>query len=111
MIQILAKCSYFLTDVDYNVSNINGYSISGGVPLAFSNLLPLIISKQNNEMYKFPCSVIFDMDNTDEILLSEDINPLLELVDEERNKLMDMFEKNMQEIFQSVYLNSIPQQL
>ena len=98
MIQILEKCSYFLTDVDYNNDHSNGYSMSGGVPLAFSNLLPLILSKQNNELYNFTSAVVFDIDNNDDILLSENVNPLFDLVDDERNQLMDMFDTNVKDI-------------
>ena len=98
MVQILAKCSYFLTDIDYNANNIYGYGMSGGVPLAFSTLLPIIMSSNNNAIYNFKSTVTFDMNNNDYILLSENVNPLIDLVYEERNELMDMFDTNIKNI-------------
>lgn len=96
MMKLLEKCSYFLTDVDNNWDHVMGFSMSGGVPLAFSNLLSLIISKPNNSIYKFTNSIEFEMDGNDDIILPEiknepDKENIFELIEKERAELIEMF--------------------
>lgn len=52
MMDILNNCNYILTDIS-NDDHIEGRSMSAVIPLAISLLKPLIISKKNNELYKF----------------------------------------------------------
>lgn len=97
MMKLLEKCSYFLTDVDSNMDHITGRSMSGGIPLSFSNLLPLIISKHSNSIYKFTNSIEFDMDGNDDIILPEIMNEdgkenTFELIEKERAELIEMFD-------------------
>ena len=62
--------------------------MSGAIPLAFSLGIPLIISKQTNEYYKFKNVIEFDKTTDDDIILT-DISP--ELIENERNELMSKF--------------------
>jgi len=118
MFEILNKCSFIITDVncydsssheinrmcDIN-SHITGKNVgpsapedyhfkyekekmSGAISMAFSLCIPLIISKQTNEYYKFKNVIEFDKTTDDNIILA-DISP--ELIENERNELMCKF--------------------
>ena len=119
MIELLNKCSFIMTDVNcYDNStheidrlcdinkHISGKNVgplapedyyykyekakmSGAIPLAFSLGIPLIISKQTNEYYKFKNVIEFDKTTNDDIILT-DISP--ELIENERNELMCKFD-------------------
>lgn len=89
---ILKKCDYIFTDVTYNTDHINGVSMSGSVPLSFSTLTALIISKTNNAMYKFKNVVEFDLDSTAEIMIDKGVVNIDLLIDE-RDYLMSMLDK------------------
>ena len=102
MMNVLQTCSYLLTDVDYNVGHITGGSMAGGIPLAFSNLVPLIISKGNNNIYKFKSAIEFDMDSTDDIMLSNYICASIKAVELEREYLMSMIDNHLQKIINPV---------
>lgn len=114
MICILNKCSFIMTDVNcfytstheidrtidiykhISGQNIGEYApidyhfkyeknaMSGSIPFAFSLCIPLIISKQSNEYYKFKNVIEFDK-TTDDIILLNDIEP--RLIEEERNEM------------------------
>lgn len=90
LFDILKKCDYMLTDFTFNNDYINGTSISGNIPLAFSTLTPLIISKQNNALYKFKNVIEFDMETAEKIYINKNIVNLDELSNE-REFLISMF--------------------
>jgi beta-1,4-mannosyl-glycoprotein beta-1,4-N-acetylglucosaminyltransferase len=93
MIELLRKCDYVMTDLQ-NDDHINGISMSGVVPLAFSTLTPLIISKQNNRFYGFKNVVEFELnaDADDRIVLSKrDDNDIAQLK-VERDGLIAMYD-------------------
>lgn len=92
MLNVIKICDYILTDVTYNTGHINGISMSGSVPLSFSTLTPLIISKCNNELYKFKNAIEFNIDTHEEIFIEKDIININSLA-EERQKLISMFYK------------------
>ena len=118
MFEILNKCSFIMTDVNcHNNStheidrmcdinkHISGKNVgspspkdyhfryenqkmSGAISTAFSLGIPLIISKQTNEYYKFKNVIEFDKTTDDPIILT-DISP--ELIENERNELTRKF--------------------
>ena len=95
---LLKKCDYILTDITSYIDHINGISMSGTIPLAFSTLTPLIISKTNNSFYKFKNVIEFDLDSTDKIIVRKekiDVN----LLAKERDNLEEMFDNNISKIF------------
>ena len=89
LICLLKKCDYILTDCSNNDDHIKGYGMSGAIPLAFSTLTPLIISKQNNNMYKFKNVIEFDYDVEDKIIINKSLIDL-NLLDAEREALVSM---------------------
>ena len=119
MFEILNKCSFIMTDVNCHDNStheidrmcdinkhISGKNVgspspkdyhfryenqkmSGAISTAFSLGIPLIISKQTNEYYKFKNVIEFDKTTDDEIILT-DISP--ELIENERNELMCKFD-------------------
>jgi glycosyl transferase family 25 len=62
--------------------------MSGAISMAFSLCIPLIVSKQTNQYYKFKNVIEFDKITNDDIILT-DISP--ELIENERNELMCKF--------------------
>jgi len=96
---ILLKCNYILTDTHYIIKDHQeGYSMSGSIPIAFSSLSKLIISKQNNVYYKF-CSVKeFDYYSDDKIILEDTNENTISLVEQERTKLISMFHGHVNNI-------------
>ena len=94
---LLKKCDYILADCSNNMNNIKGYSMSGAIPLAFSTLVPLIISKKNNSIYKFKNVIEFDLETNDKIIVEkEKIN--IDLLVEERRNLSSI---------RDIYINNI----
>jgi len=94
LINILSNASYVITDV----SESKHYAteiISGSVPLAFSTLTPLIISKETNSYYKFKNVIEFDKNSMDPIIL-HNIN-----MDELKKERDEMICKN-HELFDSM---------
>jgi glycosyl transferase family 25 len=63
-------------------------TMSGAIPLAFSLCIPLIISKQTNQYYKFKNVIEFDKNTNEDIILT---NIFPELIENERNELMSKF--------------------
>jgi len=118
MFTLLKQCSFIMTDVNchdkstheiYRMCDINKHmsgknvgpqapkdyhfkyekrTMSGAIPLAFSLCIPLIISKQTNQYYKFRNVIEFDKTTDDNIILT-DISP--ELIENERNELICKF--------------------
>ena len=59
LINILLKTSFIITDVSQSKNYVSD-NMSGAIPLAFSTLTPLIISKETNAYYKFKNVIEFD---------------------------------------------------
>ena len=99
MIELLKKCDYVMTDLQ-NDDHINGVSMSGVVPLAFSTLTPLIISKQNNRIYGFKNVVEFELnaDADDRIVLSKRDDKDIEQLKVERDGLIAMYDGTIEDI-------------
>ena len=100
MMNILLRCRYMLVDLK-NLFNhhLNGKSMSGSIPLSFSNLIPLIMSKINNKSYNFKSAIEFDSDTNEPIVLPDTIDDsVFELVEKERNYLIGMFHYHINEI-------------
>ena len=103
---ILLKCNYILTDTHYKIKDHQeGYSMSGSIPIAFSSLSKLIISKQNNIYYKFDSVKEFDFYSDDKIILEDTNEKTIQLVEQERVKLVSMFHNHVNSII-SVISNS-----
>jgi glycosyl transferase family 25 len=132
MFRVLNKCSFIITDVNcfYTSTHvidrscnldkhITGQNIgdpapkyyyflyeknvmSGAIPLAFSLCIPLIISKQTNEYYKFKNVIEFDK-NTDDAIYLNQIDPTL--LEEERNEMNVKFNSYIMKYIEEV--NSI----
>ena len=66
MIDLVERSSYLLVDVTLPKTHTNE-SMSGSIPLAFSTLTPLIISKETNAYYKFKNCIEYE----DDIVLKE----------------------------------------
>jgi len=90
MFDILSECHYILTDITNN-KNYSSDVMQGVIPLAFTCLTPLIISKVSNQCYKFK-NVIEYMDE-DIILKKVNLKDLFE----ERKDLINSFSKNVAE--------------
>jgi glycosyl transferase family 25 len=118
MFAILKKCSFIITDANcydsssheiYRMCDINKHisgknvgpsapeeyhfkyekhTMSGAISMAFSLCIPLIISKQTNQYYKFQNVIEFDK-TTDEDIILTDISS--ELIENERNELIYKF--------------------
>jgi hypothetical protein len=98
MLNLLKKTDFILTDTSNNLKNINGQVMSGAVPLAFSTLTPLIISKTNNQIYNFKNIIEFDLCSEDMIIIEKGkIN--IGLLVEERDILVSMLDNYIDNIF------------
>lgn len=100
LIDFLKKCDYILTDTSYNLDHVSGISMSGSIPLAFSTLTPLILSKGNNSMYNFKNVIEFDIETKDEILIEKshiDISGL----EKEREIIISKFNNYIQTLNRS----------
>jgi len=97
MIELLRKCDYVMTDLQ-NDDHINGITMSGVVPLAFSTLTPLIISKQNNRIYGFKNVVEFELNAEDRIMLEKRDNTDIEQLNVERDGLIAMHDSAIESI-------------
>jgi len=89
MMDILKRAHYIACDMTSNTDHIVGKSMSGSVPLSFSNLNRLILSKQNNAYYGFSSAFTFDLHSFQDIELTEDI--CINDIYQERQNLMDSF--------------------
>jgi beta-1,4-mannosyl-glycoprotein beta-1,4-N-acetylglucosaminyltransferase len=97
MIDLLKKCDYIMTDLQ-NDDHINGISMSGIVPLSFSTLTPLIISKQNNRIYGFKNVVEFELDSNEPIVLTKKAGNWIEQLNFERDELVAMYDGAIKDI-------------
>lgn len=70
LIHILRRASYVITDLT-NHKNCSQELMSGSIPLAFSTLTPLIMSKATNEYYKFQHVIEFVDGSTQDIVLKD----------------------------------------
>lgn len=96
---ILLKCNYILTDINTRLmDHQEGISMSGSIPIAFSSLSKLIISKKNNSYYKFASVKEYDLDKNENIFLEDTTEEMLKLVEQERNYLISMFHNNVNNI-------------
>jgi hypothetical protein len=93
MIEIAKSCHFILTD-STNDFMYEHDSMSGAIPLSFSLLVPLIISKKTNSYYQFENVIEFEKHAHDEIVLHT-ID--LEALERERDELIchsfSMFDK------------------
>jgi hypothetical protein len=66
--------------------------MSGSIPLSFSILVPLIISKQTNSHYQFKNVIEFDKYNTEEPIILNNTNEKFFInLENERTKLIIIF--------------------
>lgn len=89
LFRIAVNCDYLLTDctnIDYE-----NRKMSGSIPLSFSILLPLIISKQTNSHYQFENVIEFDKYSNDNIILKNMNEEFFIHLDNERKKLINVF--------------------
>jgi len=99
MINIIKKTKYILCDATTHNGHINGLSMSGSIPLSFSNLSKLIISNKNNEYYKFSSVITFDINSNDNIDVCNTINPNeIEQIYQERHILINDFHNCLKDI-------------
>jgi hypothetical protein len=90
LIEILNKSDFLLTDVSKdNEYNMEKILMSGCIPMSFSFLVPLIISKQTNQYYQFQNVIEFDKYSHSPIPLHS-IEP-----QKLRNECEQLVEKNM----------------
>jgi len=85
LMEILYKSSYILTDVALT-KDYTHTTMSGAIPLAFSTLTPLIISRDTNQYYNFKNVIEFDKHSYADILLP-DID--ISLLEQERDILLE----------------------
>jgi glycosyl transferase family 25 len=132
MVDILKNCSFIMTDVNcldkstheiYRMCDIDKHisgknvgpqapedyhfkyekrTMSGAIPLAFSLCIPLIISKQTNQYYRFKNVIEFDKTTNDDIMLT-DIS--CELIENERNELIYKFNNFANNSFKEIIDN------
>jgi hypothetical protein len=90
LLRIAVKCDYFLTDC--TSINYENKQMSGSIPLSFSLLVPLIISKQTNSHYQFKNVIEFDKYNTEEPIILNNTNEEFFInLENERTKLIIIF--------------------
>jgi beta-1,4-mannosyl-glycoprotein beta-1,4-N-acetylglucosaminyltransferase len=94
MIELLKKCDYVMTDL----LKKNESSMSGSVPLAFSTLTTLIMSKQNNRIYGFKNVVEFELNADDRIALAKRDGSDIEQLKGERDGLVAMYDGAIESI-------------
>lgn len=106
LVEILKKVDFMLTDFTDDIEHTteNG-GMSGCIPMAFSFLIPLIISKQSNQIYQFKNVIEFDKLSHDPIQL-ELIDPQQIAYEREQmvNKNMLVFDQ----IFRTIFMTNGP---
>jgi hypothetical protein len=99
MLDILKISKYLICDITTNVDHINGKSMSGGIPLAFSNLNTLLLSSKNNKLYKFKSAQTFDLDSNEPIELTSMVDTAhIQEIYQERNALIQEFHIHMNDL-------------
>lgn len=92
MMDILYRSKYVLCDVTTNMDHIQGKSMSGCIPMAFSTLNILLFSTGNNMLYKFTSAKTFSLQDLEPITLTNTIDEKeIQSVYEERERLISMF--------------------
>ena len=108
LFQLINNSDFVITDIaekrEYNgeitpVTHYENERMGGVIPIAFSLLTPIIISKQANKYYQFKNVIEFDKNSGDDIVLTK-ID--LDLLETERNELINQFFMHMDN-----YINSI----
>ena len=84
LFNILETASYVLSDIS-EAKNYTSHIMSGSIPISFSTLSSLIISKETNSYYQFKNAVEFDKESYDPILL-HDID--IQLLEKERDEMI-----------------------
>jgi len=94
LMRLLKQTDYLLTDAA-NDNNFEGTRMSGAIPVAFSTMTTLVISKQSNKYYNFKNVVEFDKVSEEPIILKEVNLCELEKLEKEREELIDMFSSHV----------------
>ena len=96
MLRVIDCCQFILTDHVLD-DRYEKEQMSGSIPMAFSMLVPLIISSQTNQYYKFENVIEFDKTDCSDIVL-RDIN--IQLLESERDAMVlrnhDMLKKHIE---------------
>ena len=104
MMKIIYGCHYVLTDTQNNKLHSAGYSMSASIPLTFSVLSRLIISRVNNTLYKFRTAIEFDIDADTPIVLPDTLDAsMIDSICEERGNLIKMLDTHVDEIITRVH--------
>ncbi len=90
LLRIVAHSDFVLTDVSVNPEYEN-IKMSGAIPLAFSTLVPLIISKQTNSHYQFKNVIEFDKYGREPIVLEKILNSFFRKLEGERTEIIETF--------------------
>ena len=90
LFRIVAHSDFVLTDVSVNPEYEN-IKMSGAIPLAFSMLVPLIISKQTNSHYQFKNIIEFDKYGREPIVLEKKSIEFYRKLEGERVELIETF--------------------
>jgi hypothetical protein len=97
LMNILYQSSYILTDITSSKDYTNT-TMSGAIPLSFTTLTPLIISKHTNMYYNLKNVIEYDKNSSDPIIL-QPIN-IISL----ENERAELLEKN-NNLFNSILRN------
>lgn len=96
MMRVIDSCQFILTDHVLE-DKYEKEQMSGSIPMAFSMLVPLIISKQTNYFYGFENVIEFDKTDSSDIVL-RDID--IRLLETERDAMVlqnhNMFKKHIE---------------
>ena len=90
LFRIVAHSDVVVTDVSVYPEYEN-IKMSGAIPLAFSTLVPLIISKQTNSHYQFKNVIEFDKYGREPIVLEEKSIDFYRKLEGERTELIETF--------------------
>ena len=99
LLRIVVHSDYVLTDVSCNPEYEN-IKMSGAIPLAFSTLVPLIISKQTNSHYQFKNIIEFDKYGREPIMLGDVGSDFFHKLENERTELIETFFQIMRKYFE-----------
>ena len=90
LFKIAVNCNFIFTDVSINPDYENK-KMSGAIPISFSVLTPLIISKQTNSHYKFNNVIEFDKYEREPIMLPDSSSDFFHKLEDERADLIEDF--------------------
>jgi hypothetical protein len=98
MMNHLCGCDFLLADYNIDI-DYEDKQMTGSIPLAFSLLVPMIISKQTNRFYQFENVIEFDKDSGETIFLK---NIEIDSLEKERDNIINhnfgMFDKHIEMI-------------